>query len=182
MEQKLLLLLISLLFIPVTSLAATSMATVPDVQLPLAPVATNPPYDDDVFFDKANTTILGLCTGKVLPAGKMNTAVYDSLAGSYYSLIRMNISEKNYPRAENVISFLSYTLTLMEQYEDYEKEKEKISPVDMGLVSYEDLKIWYDAASGIWEKVSSEYPDATMYKMPPAIEKKEWVSGQFPII
>lgn len=162
--------------------AGASMAILPQVQLPLAPLAENPPFDDEAFFNLSNSTITHICNKETLPVGRMNTAFYDSLAATYYSLIRMNVSEENYPKAEKIISFLSYTLTLAEQYSDYEKEKEKFSPVDMGLTSYEDLELWYDAAFGVWKTISPGYPDARMYGMPSSIEPKSWTVGQFPVV
>jgi hypothetical protein len=157
-------------------------ALLPEVQLPLAPPASSTPYDDEEFLEKANATISELCTGETLPVGSKNRAFQDELTSTYYSLIRMNISEDQYPQAKKITTFLSYTLTLVEQYEDYEKEKEKMTPVDMGITSYEDLEEWYDAASGVWKNLSPGYPDAEMYRMPSLIERKDWTVGQFPVV
>lgn len=162
--------------------AGAAVTTLPEVQLPLAPAATLPPYDDEAFFEKANKTIQLICTGESLPVGGMNQAVYDSLGSTYYSLIRMNISEDNYPRAETISSFLSYTLTLLEQYDAYQKEKEKPSMVNLDTISYRDLEQWYDAAAGVWDTISSGYPEAEMYGMPPEVEPSSWVGGQFPVV
>lgn len=182
MERKLVLLILLSVVIVSWIPVNASMVTLPNIQLPLAPPAQVPPYDDNEFFELSNTTISLICTGESLPVGSMNNAVHDSLASTYYSLIRMNISEENYSKAEKITSFLSYTLTLEEKYEDYEKEKEKYSPVDMGITSYEELEEWYDAASGVWKQISSWYPDAKMYEMPSAIESKNWTVGQFPVV
>jgi hypothetical protein len=92
----------------------------------------------------------------------------------------MNISQEQYPRAEEIVSFLSYTLTLMEKYLDYESEQNTFSPVDMGNTPYKDLELWYDAAAGVWKKISQDYPDAKMYDMPAPIEPKKWIIGEVP--
>lgn len=165
-----------------TTYGVASMATMPQVQLPLAPVAVTPPYDDEDFFNMANGTIEEICNGKILPAGKMNDAVYDSLASTYYSLIRMNISEENYPQAEKIVSFLSYTLTFLEKYDDYETEKAKRIPVDMGLITDNELESWYNAAEEAFLSLSDRYPNAKMYGMPPLLERIDWIPGQFPVI
>lgn len=182
MSRKLVLFISGLLIISLTSTGSADMTTLPQVQLPLAPPAQEAPFDDDEFFDRANTTIYTICNGQTLPVGKMNTAVHDSLAGTYYTLIRMNISQEQYPRAEEIVSFLSYTLTLSEKYQDYESEQNKFSPVDMGITPYEDLVPWYDAAAGVWKKISKEYPGAKMYGMPSSIGPKNWTLGEFPVV
>ena len=180
MSRILVLFISGLLIFSLTSAGNADMTTLPQVQLPLAPPAQETPFDDDEFFDRANTTIYQICTGESLPVGKMNTAVHDSLAGTYYTLIRMNISQEQYPRAEEIVSFLSYTLTLSEKYQDYESEQNKFSPVDMSITPYEDLEPWYDAAAGVWKKISEDYPGAEMYGMPAAIGPKSWIIGQVP--
>jgi hypothetical protein len=110
----------------------------------------------------------------------MNMAFHDSLAGTYYTLIRMNISQKEYARAEELISFLSYTLTLTEKYLEYESEKNSFSPVHADRVSYEDLTPWYDAAAGIWKNMYKNYPGTKMYGMPDPVPPKTWMIGEIP--
>jgi hypothetical protein len=180
MGRNLNLLITGLLVITLVSAGNAAMTTLPQVQLPLAPPAKEAPFDDDEFFDRANTTIYKICTGEPLPAGKMNDAVHDSLAGTYYTLIRMNVSQEQYPRAEEIVSFLSYTLTLMEKYQDYESEQNKFSPVNIGITPYEDLVPWYDAAAGAWKEISGKYPGARMYGMPSEIGPRSWIIGEIP--
>lgn len=170
----------ALLIICLLSAAGGEVTPLPRVQLPLGPPAIKPPYDDDRFFERANNTIHQICDGDTLPVGKMNMAFHDSLAGTYYTLIRMNISQKEYPRAEELISFLSYTLTLTEKYLEYESEKNTFSPVDTGRVSYEDLTPWYDAAAGIWKNMYKQYPGTKMYGMPDPVPPKTWIIGEIP--
>ncbi|WP_146199690.1 hypothetical protein ACKUB1_12365 [Methanospirillum stamsii] len=181
MGRKNILLTLCVLIFLFTTQSMASMTTMPDVQLPLGPPASYPPFDDEEFFRMANSTISLFCNGETLPVGRMNTAFHDKLASSYYSLIRMNVSEGNYTQAEDITTFLSYTLTLVEQYEDYETERTKYSPVDMGLITDDDLEEWYDAASDAWKKLAPFYPDAKMYGMPPVIERVNWIPSQFPI-
>lgn len=180
MSRIVVLFMSGLLFLSLISTGNAVMTTLPKVQLPLAPPAQEPPFDDSKFFDRVNTTIYQICTGESLPVGKINNALHDSLAETYYTLIRMNISQEQYPRAEEIVSFLSYTLTLMEKYLDYESEQNTFSPVDMGNTPYKDLELWYDAAAGVWKKISQDYPDVKMYDMPAPIEPKRWIIGEVP--
>ena len=180
MDRKLVLFISGLLIVSLLSSVNADMITLPQVQLPLAPPAQEEPYDDDDFFERANTTVYRICDGNPLPVGKMNNAFHDSLAGTYYTLIRMNISQEQYPQAEEVVSFLSYTLTLAEKYQDYETEQNKFSPVNIGVTPYGELVPWYNAAAGIWKKLSKEYPDAKMYGMPAEIGPKSWIIGEIP--
>lgn len=172
---------IALIFIAGMQVSAES-ALLQETQLPLAPPANSSPYDNEEFFEKANATISELCNGETLPVGSKNRAFQDELTSTYYSLIRMNISEEQYSQAKKITTFLSYTLTLAQEYEDYEKEKEKMSPVDMGITSYERLEEWYQSASHVWKDLFPSYPDAKMYGMPSPLERKNWTPGQFPVV
>lgn len=159
---------------------SADMTAQPNVQLPLAPPAENPPYDDEEFFSRVNETVYQITNPKTLPVGKMNNAVYDSLASIYYSLIRMRISPDRYGDAEQDIAFLSYTLTVMELYNDYERNADRFFPVDTSTLTYNDIYQYYSAASDAFKKIASRYPDAEMYAAPPEIEKKTWIIGQIP--
>ena len=170
-----------LLLIVLTTVGVSADMTVePNVQLPLAPPAENPPYDDEEFFTRVNETVYQICNQKTLPVGKMNNAVYDSLASTYYSLIRMRISPDRHADAEQDIAFLSHTLTVMELYNDFERNADKFFPVDTSTLSYDDIYQYYSAASDAFKKIASRYPDAKMYAAPPEIEKKTWIIGQIP--
>ena len=160
--------------------ASADMTVEPNVQLPLAPPAENPPYDDEEFFSRVNETVYQLCNQKTLPVGKMNSAVYDSLASTYYSLIRMRVSPERYTDAEQDIAFLSHTLTVMELYNEYERNADKFFPVDTSTLTYKDISQFYTAASDAFKKIASRYPDTKMYGAPSEIEKKTWIIGQIP--
>ncbi len=169
-----------IIFLIPTGYATQAHLPAAHAQLPLAPPAIKPPYDDERFFERVNTTIYQICNGDTLPVGKTNIDYHDRLAGTYYTLIRMNISQQEYPKATELCDFLSYTLTLSELYLEYEQEKNTFSPVNMSTVSYEMLTPWYDAAAGIWKNIYKNYPGAKMYQMPDPIPPKTWMIGEIP--
>lgn len=138
----------------------------PEVQILFAPPAEVPPYDDEAFFSSSNTSVYQICNGKELPAGSKNNKIRDDLDDTYVKLVQMKISEEKYPDAENITTFLSYTLTNMDSYNDYEKDYIKDSPVIDGSAEYSKAEEYYQAASDVWKNISSLYPDAKMYLMP----------------
>ncbi|MDX8550475.1 hypothetical protein KHC33_12610 [Methanospirillum sp. J.3.6.1-F.2.7.3] len=138
-----------------------------EVDIMFAPPAQSPPYDDDSFFSLANETIHKLCNGKELAVGKSNIMTYDSLEDRYYKMVRMKVSQERHADAENIMTFISYTLSVMDFYNTYEKDWEKDSPVIDGMAAYNWATAYYNGAVKIWDTISTQYPDAVMYKMPP---------------
>lgn len=137
-----------------------------EVDTMFTPPAQSPPYDDDSFFSLANETIQNLCNGKELPVGKSNIITFDSLEEKYYKMVRMKVSQERHAEAENIMTFISYTLSVMDFYNTYEKDWEKDSPVIDGTGAYNWATAYYNGAVKIWDSISAQYPNAVMYKMP----------------
>ncbi|MCA1916343.1 hypothetical protein, partial [Methanospirillum hungatei] len=76
------------------------------------------------------------------------------------------VSQERHAEAENIMTFISYTLSVMDLYNTYEKDWEKDSPVIDGTGAYNWATAYYNRAVKIWDTISAQYPNAVMYKMP----------------
>lgn len=153
-----LLCLIALFILPVCVSAGLPM-----VQFPLKPSPAQGPYQDELFFEKADKIITSL-SNQTIPTG---TALLD-LISNQQILSRMSISPGQYEKAKNVNAFLYYTGKTGSYYSDASSlTHSPFSPISQNDAGLDDATIYYSAVKQTWEKIKEFYPLVTLYTLTP---------------
>jgi hypothetical protein len=127
------------------------------MNLQLKAPASQGPYDDQGFFERADYAVANLTN----PLPTENN-LFD-LQSTVYTMIRMNISPEAYAEAKNVTRFLFYTMKAAEGIQDFQSQtgQNHIS-MDYKYEIQDQAMIDLDEAKITLKTISSRYPNATV--------------------
>lgn len=147
--------IIILLLLGTTVVASALEPT--QMNLQIKTPASQGPYDDHRFFERADYAVANLT--HPLPT---DNSLFD-LQSTLYTMVKMNISPEAYSDAKNITRFLFYTMKAAEGIQDYQRQTgEKHIGMDYKYEIQDQAIMDLDEAKRALKAISSRYPNATV--------------------